>query len=771
LTTTLSAVEERVLSGRYRIVRHLARGGMADVFEAEDTLLGRSVAVKLLHANFASDDAFVARFRREAQAAANLSHPNIVAIYDWGQDEGTYFMVMELIRGRTLREIIKTEGPLLPRRSAEIAAETAAALSIAHQHGVFHRDIKPGNIMITEDGSVKVTDFGIARALDDSEELTRTGAVIGTATYFSPEQAQGLPADERSDVYSLGIVLYEMLTGKPPFTGESPVAVAYQHVSEPALAPDAVNPDVPPELSAIDEHAIQKKPADRYQTSDEFRTDLVLYLGGNEPVVAAALLAAASTAVIATPPLPPPAGSPTSTTPLDAPVQQRSQASYWAAVGALIVILLLGLWLLLKLLSGGDAVEGTVEIPDLTGVPAEQAFEILQDMDLKVRAIQETSEEISVGLVIRTNPPAGSDVETGSFVDVIVSAGQEEFGVPNVIGENIDVAVSRIEAQGFAVGNREYVDTDDVDENLVIAQSPDGGSTAPPGTAVDLIVSAGPSSIEVPDVSGKSVETATLELARAGFENIETEEVFDPDVLEGFVIETNPAAGQNVPRDATITILASKGPEPVDIPNLVGMSTSQADQALTDLGLVLSVSSQTVDVSVSSGLVGNVAEQSPASGTEVEVGSVVTVKLGVVQQVTVPDVLGKELADAETDMVNAGLNLDLVGTTITNDSTKHLTIATQDPSGGTQVDEGSFVDATVFTYQPDVPDFTTGMNIGEAQALATSVQLGTVINNPSMDVETADNTLLGLIVSQNPAAGTSVAVGTDVDVGVYVLAP
>jgi beta-lactam-binding protein with PASTA domain/predicted Ser/Thr protein kinase len=772
LTTTLSAVEERVLSGRYRIVRHLARGGMADVFEAEDTLLGRSVAVKLLHANFASDEAFVARFRREAQAAANLSHPNIVAIYDWGQDEGTYFMVMELIRGRTLREIIKTEGPLLPRRSAEIAAETAAALSIAHQHGVFHRDIKPGNIMITEDGSVKVTDFGIARALDDSEELTRTGAVIGTATYFSPEQAQGLPADERSDVYSLGIVLYEMLAGKPPFTGESPVAVAYQHVSEPAPAPDAVNPDVPPELSAIDEHAIQKKPADRYQTSDAFRTDLVLYLGGNEPVAAAALLAAASTAMIATPPPPQPAGgTPTSTTPLDAPVQQRSQAGYWAAVGALIVILLLGLWLLLQLLSGGDAVEGTVEIPDLTGVPAEQAFEILQDMDLKVRAIQETSEEIAVGLVIRTNPPAESDVETGSFVDVIVSAGQEEFGVPNVIGENVDVAVSRIEAQGFTVGNREYVDTDDVDENLVIAQSPDGGSTAPPGTAVDLIVSAGPSSIEVPDVSGKSVETATLELARAGFENIETEEVFDPDVLEGFVIETNPAAGQNVPRDATITIVASKGPEPVDIPNLVGMSTSQADQALTALGLVLSVSSQTVEVSVSSGLVGNVAEQSPTSGTTVEVGSVVTVKLGVVKQVTVPDVLGKELADAETDMVNAGLNLDLVGTTITNDSTKHLTIATQDPIGGTQVDEGSFVDATVFTYQPDVPDFTTGMNIGEAQALATSVQLGTVINNPSMDVETTDNTLLGLIVSQTPAAGTSVAVGTDVDVGVYIPAP
>ena len=256
-------MDERILSGRYQLVAHLARGGMADVYEAEDTLLNRRVAIKILHPNFAADQAFVTRFRREAQAAANLSHPNIVAIYDWGQDTDTYYMVMELIEGRTLREILKAEGAMLPRRAAEIAAEAAAALEVAHQAGVFHRDIKPGNIMITSDGGVKVTDFGIARALDDSEELTKTGAVIGTATYFSPEQAQGLPADGRSDIYSLGVVLYEMLSGRPPFTGESPVAVAYQHVSEYPPTPVQVSPEVPAELSMIVETAMAKNPEDR----------------------------------------------------------------------------------------------------------------------------------------------------------------------------------------------------------------------------------------------------------------------------------------------------------------------------------------------------------------------------------------------------------------------------------------------------------------------------------------------------------------------------
>lgn len=758
-------MEERVLSDRYRIVKHLARGGMADVYEAEDTLLNRAVAVKVLHANFASDDAFVARFRREAQAAANLSHPNIVAIYDWGQDEGTYYMVMELIRGRTLREMLRTEGAILPRRAAEIAAEAAAALSVAHQHGVFHRDVKPGNIMITDEGTVKVTDFGIARALDDSEELTRTGAVIGTATYFSPEQAQGLPADERSDVYSLGIVLYEMLAGKPPFTGESPVAVAYQHVSEPATPPDVVNPEVPRELSAIDEHAIQKSPDQRYQSADEFRSDLDRYLAGSEPIAAAAVVAAAPTAVIAASAA---GGAGYATTEGQAaavPPEPRSQTSYWVVVGALAAVLIVGLFLLFQLLNGGEEAASTVEIPNLTGVPAQEAFTTLQELDLKVRALEETSEDIAVGSVIRTDPSAGMQAPVGSFVDVYVSSGEEEFGVPNLIGEQVDVARTRIEAQGFTVGAIEYQFTESVDQNIVIDQNPNGGTTAPPGTPVNLIVSSGPSSIEIPDVSGKTADTAVLELTRAGFESIESQEEYSQDVLAGFVIETNPAAGQTVPREATIIVMVSQGPEPVDVPDLVGNSISQAQQILSDLGLLLVVSNTTIEVPLDSGLLGNVADQSPSRGTTVEVGSEVTVQLGSPIQVTVPDLDGMTGTEAQDAASAVGLNVDIVGTTVTNNQSLADTVANQDPAAGTTVNEGSFIDLTIYTYEPLVPDFT-GSTVAAAQTQATGLGLGSV--NVRNEVPTADAGLVGTILDQDPASGTSVPVGTDILVDVYI---
>ena len=388
---------------------------MADVFEGEDLLLGRRVAVKVLHRQFAADVAFVERFRREAQAAANLSHPNIVSIFDWGNDNGTYFMVMELIEGRTLRDVLRTEGALLPRRAVEIALESAAALSVAHQAGLSHRDVKPGNIMLTPDGSVKVTDFGIARAFDDSEELTRTGAVIGTATYFSPEQAQGMRADPRSDIYSLGVVLYESLAGHPPFTGESPVAIAYQHVSE-YPPPITDSPDVTEELDAIVMTALEKDPAARYQSAEELRADLVRYLRNETPMAmpTGEDHAEAATALMT--------HAPAATVPPDEIARHAaymreddrgpSQPVFLLGVAALVIALVIGLYLLVQLISS-PANEEQIAIPELNGMVAEDAFDLLQARDLKVRPSQQPSAEVAAGLVISTEPAGGTAVNSG----------------------------------------------------------------------------------------------------------------------------------------------------------------------------------------------------------------------------------------------------------------------------------------------------------------------------------------------------------------------
>lgn len=750
-------MDERVLSGRYRLVGHLARGGMADVYEAEDVLLNRRVAVKILHRNFAADEAFVTRFRREAQAAANLNHPNIVAIYDWGRDTDTYYMVMELIEGRTLREILRSEGALLPRRAAEIAAEAAAALTVAHQAGVFHRDVKPGNIMITRDGAVKVTDFGIARALDDSEELTRTGAVIGTATYFSPEQAQGLPADERSDVYSLGIVLYEMLAGRPPFTGESPVAVAYQHVSEHAPLADEVNPEVPAELAAIARRAMAKDPAERYQTADEMRSDLLLYLGGNRPVAAAAAVAAAPTALVTAPP---------ATAPPDeaaravayVPDNPAGRGTYYAAVAGLLAALAVGIFVLSRLLSGGaTAAAAEVTVPDLRNQPRDQAFDALQALDLKVRTRSEPSETVPEGLVIDTDPPPGADVPSGSYVTVIVSLGVERFAVPAVVGDTEQVARSRMEAQGFVVGPVTYRFAEGTEEGIVIEQDPLPGIEAEPGTMISLVVSKGPESLTVPNVAGIAQETAILQLSREGFENVEVREEFSEDVETGFVIRTEPGAGQVVPRSATVAVVVSKGPAPVAIPDLTGMTPSDAEATLRASGLTMVVGDP-VEVALDTGLVGLVAEQDPAAGGTLPAGSEVTVRLGKPRQVVVPDLIGLTDAEASDAGAAAGVIVEIVGTVGTTDSALVGKVVSQDPAAGGAVDEGTGV--SILIGVPVVPDII-GLTEEDARAAVEAYGLTLEVVGTG---ETTDTALVGKVVSQDPAAGAEVAPGTAVTV-------
>ncbi|MDH5373579.1 MAG: Stk1 family PASTA domain-containing Ser/Thr kinase, partial [Acidimicrobiia bacterium] len=423
---------DRTLADRYELVSHIARGGMADVYEARDTLLGRRVAVKVLHSQFSSDEAFVKRFRREAQAAANLSHPNIVSIYDWGEDGSTYFIVMELIEGRTLRDVLKSERQLLPRRACEIGAEVAAALAVAHRAGLVHRDIKPGNILLAPDGTVRVTDFGIARAWDDSQELTRTGAVIGTATYFSPEQAQGMTADERSDLYSLGVVMYEMVTGAPPFTGDSPVAVAYQHVSTPAAMPSALNADIPPTLEAIITRALSKEPEGRHQSADDMRADLLRFLRGEAPATVPATDAPTQMMTAMTPPTVPP----DETYRRLAEERPPSQVPFILTAFALLVALGVGLFLIFQLMNdSGTTSSSMVVVPNVAGMSQDAALLALQDVGLKVRPNNQAHPDVPSGSIIGTTPAAGEEVELGGYVDVFISTGVGSANVPPVVGE------------------------------------------------------------------------------------------------------------------------------------------------------------------------------------------------------------------------------------------------------------------------------------------------------------------------------------------------
>ncbi len=686
---------------------------MADVFEAEDRELQRAVAVKVLHTQFATDDAFVQRFRREAQAAANLSHPNIVSIFDWGSEASTYFIVMELIHGRTVRDILKSEETLLPRRSAEIIAEVAAALEVAHASGLIHRDLKPGNIMLTADGSVKVTDFGIARALDDSEELTKTGAVIGTATYFSPEQAQGLPADERSDVYSLGIVLYEMLAGIPPFSGESPVAVAYQHVSEFAAPPSSLNHDVPRELDAIVMKALEKNPGARYQSAAEMRNDLLHYLRGEQPAGVEPVAVAPPDAATRLMESPPPA-----TVPPDETARHVAQASaieeaphsqslFILGVAALVVAVGIGAFLLFRVFSGGG--DGNiVVIPDVAGLTEEDALAELQALDLRVRTSFQASDEVEPGLVIGTEPPVGERVQADSFVTVLVSTGPEGFPVLNLIGETEERAIQLLADNDLTLGAVECESRTDIDEGIVVSQSPAAGTQVPPQTEVDLIVSCGPESIIVPPLAGLAVGNARFQLIQAGFGpediTINIEEEFSSEVPEGFVVRSEPDAASLLPKGGSITLFVSAGPGTVQVPLLVGKTVAEAGSILEELGLVLQVDPTPVPVEPGSGLENVIAAQDPQPDVELEMGESVVVAIGQIPRSAVPSLVGLSEADARSAVEVIGLVFEVAGTTPVPDA-QVGTVISQTPAAGTELQVGQTV--TVILGEPTPTTTTT----------------------------------------------------------------
>jgi beta-lactam-binding protein with PASTA domain/predicted Ser/Thr protein kinase len=600
----------RTYGGRYAVVERVGSGGMAEVYRARDELLGRDVAVKVLSDRLASDRSFVERFRREAQSAANLNHPNVVSLYDYGADDGAYYIVMEYIEGKSLGDIVGESGALLPERAAEIASDVAAALDRAHSSGLVHRDIKPTNIMVTSGGQTKVTDFGIARALGQSTEqtqMTQTGMVIGTAAYLSPEQAQGNPVDARSDVYSLGCVLYETLTGRPPFTGDAPLAIAYKHVREDPVPPSTVNPDVPRELDAVTLKALAKNPDNRYASAEEMREDLQRFLGGQK--VHATPLMATQAAVAA------PVSSGTQvlrTTETEyAPPPPEPRRGGWYVLGALLILALFGLgaWLLANNFLGGEQ----VRVPNVIGLSEDDATRQLEnrgfEVDVEERPSQKPEDE-----VFRQDPDRGEEADEGSTVTIFVSTGPEAFEVPDVRGDELGDARRTLNRADLEIGAITRQPSDEVEPNVVIDQFPRPPAEVEQGDAVDLVVSSGPEAIPAPSVVGQTEGDAIAEIEGLGL-FADVIEVPD-DAPAGEVIDQEPDAGVPMESGDVVTITVSTGPEEEPMPDVRGDDADTAEAFLeNDFGL-----SVTQEEGACATPPGTVCDQDPAPDTPVSPG-------------------------------------------------------------------------------------------------------------------------------------------------------
>jgi len=746
---------------------------MADVWVGHDRLLNRRVAVKILHPEYAANEAFVARFHREAQAAANLNHPNIVDIYDWGRDEGVYFMVMELIQGRNLREILHSEGALEPRRVAEIAQSVAAALGAAHERGLVHRDIKPANVLLTPEGDAKVTDFGIARAWDDSDQLTRTGAVIGTATYFSPEQAQGLTADGRSDLYALGVVMYELLTGVPPFVGESPVSVAYQHVREFAPPPSDLNPNIPDALDAIVMRCLEKDPRRRYQTAGALSLDLGRFLAGEAlaappPDDAPTRL----TAAVGAPPLPPSAAWETQQSRAYPEPGRPDRSTLVIGILAALALLGLGLVLLLRLLLPGDT-EGMVTIPDVRGQTRESAVAALADLGLLVGDDQPVPDAtIAAGLVAGTNPPADDEVEAGTTVRLLISTGPGMATVPPLIGETEARAQDLLREAGLTA-RVTYEVSQVVDEGNVISQDPPAGQEVEPNTVVDLVVSAGNDALIVPEVVGRLESEALTRLTEAGFTAAQVRIEHEPsaDVLEGFVIEVDPPAGSSLPNDGEVTLVISEGAVPTTVPNVVGDTPEDARAALEDEGFVV-VFGDPVALAFGDENDGRVVEQDPVGGTSMEYGSTVELRVGEsAETVDVPDILGDTPGAARATIETAGLVYS-EGSPVLLDAGDPFIgkVAEVSPPVGTEAQPGDTVIVHLGVQGARVPDLAgfAGSCLDPTSAQAAVQAAGLVYQEIGTEELPEGDACAGRVVEQIPgpyaATGTLVAAGTTVQV-------
>ena len=584
------------VNGRYRVERSVGRGGMAEVFLAHDTLLDRPIALKVLFPENATDPAFVERFRREAQAAAGLQHPHIVAVYDWGKVNNTYFIAMEYVNGKTLAEILKDRKQLTHTQAADIARDVASALSFAHDNGVVHRDIKPGNILVRADGVVKVADFGIARALDAStdEALTQTGLVMGTAAYLSPEQAQGAQPDPRSDLYSLGVVMYEMVGGRPPYVGDSSLSVAYQHVHAVPEPLKKLNQFVPLEFEAVVAKCMAKSADKRYQIGQALIDDLRRVEEGADVQALSTLRGPTQNEFPTTTEEIPVVTSATSGPPtqefegLDGSARRTAKYVFGSAVG--FVVILAAIVFGLRALSGG----GLVNVPDTIGLPYTQAEQVIIEAGLTPVGNPQPSDEVEPGVVYAQEPGRGIEVEAGTRI-LITYQPTETVTVPAIQGMLVADATELLASINLTLVISETREDPSIPVNQIISQSPAATTLVASGSEITVVVSSGASSLGIPNVEGQTADAATQLLSADPYLfTVTVVEEASTTVDKGRVTRTEPIIGSALPRGSSITVFVSGASTQVSVPLVEGLTETDARTALNAAGLIWEIKYQNV---------------------------------------------------------------------------------------------------------------------------------------------------------------------------------
>jgi len=636
---TFDTLIDSLLDGRYRVVRKLGTGGMANVYLAEDQELGRRVAIKLLDERHAQDEQFVERFRREAESAAGLSHPNVVSIYDRGETEGTYYIAMEYLEGKTLKELLVSRGPTPVRVAIDYTRQILSALDFAHRSGIVHRDIKPHNVVVAPDGRLKVTDFGIARS--GSSQMTEAGSIIGTAQYLSPEQAQGKPVSPASDLYSVGVVLYEMLTGSVPFTGDTALEIAMKHLNTVPAPPSTKRPpgigEVPHELDLVVLRALAKDPADRYENAREMDSDLARVAQGlpvaHETEEAATAVLSGAGIEEATRIVPRAGGAAAGATTARVPPRHLRSWEFeestprrpvWPWLLAFLLLCAAGYagYFVYTKIEDRLASSGTISVDNYKGILEPLAVQKITEAGLKPEVDREFNNTVPIGYVYDQNPQAGDHAKKGDSVLIVVSKGKVKVEVPDVRKNTLEDAVRSLAEAGLK--SKEFEVTSSEPSGTVTGQSPAPGTMVVKGTTVRINVSKGLPPVIVPsDVIGKTADAATSELQQLGFNVVKQEA--DSTKPKDTVIDTNPKPGSSEVRGSQVTIVVSRGPQTAPVPDVRGFSVAVAVQTVRAAGFKPAIQRQDTNDQTNDGLV---ISESPEQNTQAPLGTTVTLSVG-----------------------------------------------------------------------------------------------------------------------------------------------